>query len=290
MAEIRKGYGYIIDQVIPQKRSRELVRLIIPILIRWAKQGQTNKTYNHLIKELGYKIFSGIGKQLGKVDQVFKRFRLETGDYTIPMLNSLVKDKDTMLPSEGFSIVYPNYKTMTNEEKKLLVIGLDAQAIEYQNWEWVLSALELTPSEIDTAASEAVIRSGKFYWTGGEGENHKKMKEYIYNHPESVGIKNVKDREMEYILLSGDRLDVFFVLNDGAKIAVEIKPSTSPEADILRGLYQCVKYKNIMDAEDKVHGNKANNSTILVIGGELSSENRKVREILGITVKEKIEI
>jgi hypothetical protein len=45
-----------------------------------------------------------------------------------------------------------------------------------------------------------------------------------------------------------------------------------------------------MDAEDKVHGNKASNSTILAIGGELSPENRKVREVLGITVKEKVEI
>ena len=286
----KERYGYIIDEVIPQKRSRELARLIIPILIRWAKQGQTNKTYNHLIKELGYKIFSGIGKQLGNVDEVFKRFREETGDETIPMLNSLVKDKDTMLPSEGFSIVYPNYEKLTNEEKKLLVIGLDTKAIEYQHWDWVLAALELAPSKIDTAASEAAIRSGKFYGTGGEGEGHKKLKEYIFNHPETLGIKNVKERDMEHILLSGDRLDVYFVLNDGSKIAVEIKPSTSPDADVLRGLFQCVKYKTILDAEDKIHGEKANNSTILVIGGELSPENRKVQEVLGITVIEKVEI
>ncbi len=286
----KERYGYIIDEVIPQERSRELARLIIPILIRWAKQGQTNKTYNHLIKELGYKIFSGIGKQLGKVDQVFKRFREETGDNNIPMLNSLVKDKNTMLPSEGFSIVYPNYENMTNEEKKLLVIGLDTKAIEYQNWDWVMSALELVPSKIDTAASETAIRSGKFYGTGGEGEGHKKLKEFIYKHPEALGIKDVKERDMEHILLSGDRLDVYFVLNDGSKMAVEIKPSTSTDADVMRGLYQCVKYKTIMDAEDKVHGEKANNSTILVIGSELSPENRKVQEVLGITVKEKVEV
>jgi hypothetical protein len=195
-----------------------------------------------------------------------------------------------MLPSEGFSIVYPNYEKLTNEEKKLLVIGLDTKAIEYQNWDWVLAALELAPSKIDTAASEAAIRSGKFYGTGGEGEGHKKLKEYIFNHPETLGIKNVKERDMEHILLSGDRLDVYLVLNDGSKIAVEIKPSTSPDADVLRGLFQCVKYKTILDAEDKIHGEKANNSTILVIGGELSPENRKVQEVLGITVIENVKI
>ena len=284
----KERYGYIIDEVIPQERSRELARKIIPILIRWAKQGLTNKTYNHLIKELGYMIFSGIGKQLGNVDEVFKRFREVTGDATIPMLNSLVKDKDTLLPSEGFSIVYPNYENMTNEEKKLLVIGLDTKAIEYQNWDWVLAALELVPSTIDTAASEAAIRSGKFYGSGGEGEDHKKLKEYIYNHPETLGIKNVKERDMEHILLSGDRLDVYFVLNDGSKIAVEIKPFTSPDADVLRGLFQCVKYKTILDAEDKIHGEKSNNKSLLVIGGSLSPENQKVRDTLGLTVIENL--
>jgi hypothetical protein len=193
-----------------------------------------------------------------------------------------------MLPSEGFSIVYPNYENMTNEEKKLLVIGLDTKAIEYQNWDWVLPALELVPSTIDTAASEAAIRSGKFYGSGGEGEDHKKLKEYIYNHPETLGIKNVKERDMEHILLSGDRLDVYFVLNDGSKIAVEIKPFTSPDADVLRGLFQCVKYKTILDAEDKIHGEKSNNKSLLVIGGSLSPENQKVRDTLGLTVIENL--
>jgi len=70
----KKGYGYIIDEVIPQAKSREIVRKMIPILIRWAKQGLSNKTYDDLIKELGYSKFSGVGKQLGYVDDVFVRF------------------------------------------------------------------------------------------------------------------------------------------------------------------------------------------------------------------------
>jgi hypothetical protein len=175
---------------------------------------------------------------------------------------------------------------MTENEKKIFVLGLNKEAIEYQQWDWVLSALGLTPSVIDTTASETAIRSGKFYGGGGEGPDHKKLKEYIYNHPEVIGIKDIKKRDMEHILLSGDRLDVYFELADGSKVAVEIKPSTSPDADVMRGLYQCVKYKTILDAEDKVHGNKANNSAILVIGGELSPENRKVRNTLGVKALE----
>lgn len=142
------------------------------------------------------------------------------------------------------------------------------------------------PSIIDTKASEKIIRSGKLYGTGGEGENHKRIKDFIYDHPEVVGIKDFKEREKEYILLSGDRLDVFFKLDNGSSLAVEVKPSTSPDADILRGLFQCVKYKVIMDAEDKIHAKKNNNSSILVIGGSLSVENQIVRDTLGIKVIE----
>ena len=91
---------------------------------------------------------------------------------------------------------------------------------------------------------------------------------------------------MEHFLLSGDRLDVFFELIDGSKMAVEIKPSTSPDADVMRGLFQCVKYKSILDAEDKIHGEKTNNSAILIMGGGLSLENQKVKDTLGIYVVE----
>ena len=285
----KMGYGHIIDDIVPQDKSRELVRKIIPILIRWAKQGLTTRTYDDLTKELGYERYSGIGKQLGYVDDVFKRLE-ELTQEKIPTLNALVKSKSTMLPSPGFSYVYTSYDDMTESEKKIFVMGLNKEAIEYEHWDWVLSTLGLTPSTIDTKASETAIRSGKFYGTGGEGEEHKKLKENVYNHPKILGIKDVKERDLEHILLSGDRLDVFFVLNDGSKIAVEIKPSTSPDADVLRGLFQCVKYKTILDAEDKIHGEKANNSTILVIGGELSPENRKVQEVLGITVIENVKI
>ena len=281
----KKGYGYIIDEVILPKKSRELARKIIPILVRWAKQGLAYKTYNDLIKELNYSSFSGIGRQLGYIDDVFRRFEKLTGEH-IPTLNALVKSKATQLPSPGFSYVYTSYDNMSDSEKRIFVMGLNKEAIEYEHWDWVLLSLGLKPSIIETTENEEAIRSGKFYGTGGEGENHKKLKEYIYNHPEAIGIHDFKKREMEHFLLSGDRLDVFFELIDGSKMAVEIKPSTSPDADVMRGLFQCVKYKSILDAEDKIHGEKTNNSAILIMGGGLSLENQKVKDTLGIYVVE----
>lgn len=283
------SFIHLIDELVPQEKSRELVKKIVPILIRWAKQGLTTRTYDHLTKELGYEKFSGIGKQLGYIDDVFKRLGELTGE-AIPTLNALVKSKSTGLPSPGFSYVYTSYDDMSESEKKIFVLGLNKEAIEYRHWDWVLSSLGLVPSVIDTTKSEETIRSGKFYGSGGEGEGHKLLKEYVYNHPESIGLKGIKKRSMEYVLLSGDRLDIFFELNDASKIAVEIKPNTSPEADIMRGLFQCVKYKAILEAEDRVHGEKSMNSSLLVLGGIMSTQNRMVQESLGITVVENFNV
>lgn len=149
----------------------------------------------------------------------------------------------------------------------------------------LLEYIESVFSKKSITDSERTIRSGKLYVSHGEGKEHKKLKEYIYNHPEALGIKNVRDKSMERILLSGDRLDIYFALNDGSQIAVEVKPQTSPEADIMRGLFQCVKYKAILDAETKAYRNKGDNSVVLVIGGELSKENSKISEILEVDVR-----
>ena len=279
----KNSYANIIDEVVSTEKTRENVRKIIPILVRWAKQGIVNNTYGDLIKELGYVRYSGIGSLLGYVDDVFKRFS-ELTEEIIPTLNALIKSKSTRLPSPGFSYVYTSYDEMSDDEKKIFVMGLNKEAIEYEHWDWVLSSLGLTPSIINTTASETLIRSGKYYGLGGESEHHKKLKEYVYNHPEVLGISDIKKKEMEYILLSGDRLDVYFEQNDGTRIAVEVKSSISSDADIMRGLFQCVKYKAVLNAEQKIHSKKANNQAILVIGGELSSENCKVRDALGIHV------
>ena len=283
----KQQYVHLINDVLSDESEgmREDVKRIIPILIRWAKQGQTTNTYSDLTNELGYSRMYALclGTRLGRINIVFKKLQELTGE-PIPTLNVLVVNKSTGLPSDGFSYVYQNYDDMPIEAKKIFVKGLNQKAIEYKHWDWVLSVLGLTPSVIDINASEYAIRSGKFIGYGGEGDNHKKLKEFVYYHPESVKIKDFKERKMEHILLSGDRLDVFFELNNSSKVAVEIKSSSSSDADILRGLFQCVKYKAILDAEDKVHSEKSQNKAILVIDGELSSENKKVQEALGITI------
>ena len=147
----------------------------------------------------------------------------------------------------------------------------------------------LTDSEKKRLANnEKKIRKGGFGF-GGEGQQHKELKEYIFDYPEVIGITKYKDKSTEHYLLSGDRIDVWFELKDGSEIAVEVKSSISSDADILRGLYQCVKYQAIMDAEDSAHDETHDNQVILVLGGTLSKTNSRIRDCFGIPVFENIE-
>ena len=48
-----EDYSYIIDKVVKTPKTRELVRKAIPILISWAINDETSKTYRDLTHALG---------------------------------------------------------------------------------------------------------------------------------------------------------------------------------------------------------------------------------------------
>ena len=273
----------LIHEVCKTEKTAKNVEKAIPILIRWAKSGITSNTYGDLIKEMGMVRFSGIGYVLGSIEDVMAALRKET-EQNIPTLNALVRGKDG-LPSYGFEYVNQQYPLMSLIDKKRYVDGVNKESVDYPNWDQVLQLLGLKPSVVSSIKDETIIRKGKSHGYG-EGTKHKTLKEYIYAHPESIGIRNVEKRDMEFILLSGDRLDVYFEQKDGTRIAVEVKSSVSPDDDILRGLYQCVKYKAVLDAENRTHGLFGETRSLIVIEGVLSESNQQVKDSLGITVIE----
>ena len=275
----------IINSVIHTKRSQELVGQIIPILVGWAKYGLTNKTYGDLIHALGYTRYSGIGDQLGNVETVMRELRKMTGE-EVPTLNALVKTPKEGIPSDGFDFVYPNYNGLTLSEKLVFVAGINEKAINYQKWDWVLDQLGLQPSKIIT---EQELEAISVHVGGGEGKEHKAIKEFVYNHPESLGINGVIRKETEYPLPSGDRLDVYFETSD-CRYAIEVKPSTSPDDDITRGIFQCVKYKAVMEAIRKVEYGRYAISALLIVAGSMSDRNKQLAEALEIKCIEHLKI
>ena len=277
----------IIDTVIPAShaKTKAKVKQMIPILVRWAKNGLKKQTYGDMFRELGVEHYSNVGTALGYVEDVIKELRKETGE-KVPTLNTLCKNKSTMLPSYGFKYVVDDYNSLRPQAKKALADGYDANACDYDKWDWVLDQLGLKPAPILTKEQLSEL-SKPIYGGGGEGEEHKVIKEYICKHPESIGYKKVKRAETEYVLPSGDRLDVYFELEDGTHVAIEVKPSISPEQDLVRGIFQSVKYKAVMEALRAVECADYNVEVLLVAAKNLSPLNQSLAKELGVEYKDK---
>ena len=86
---------------------------------------------------------------------------------------------------------------------------------------------------------------------GGEGPNHKALREWLRKHPECVDrrLRDV-DSKTEVDLLSGDRVDVVYRTKSQV-ITIEVKSRDSNWSDLQRGIYQCVKYRAVMEAQEK---------------------------------------
>jgi len=89
--------------------------------------------------------------------------------------------------------------------------------------------------------NQSIIRK---YGSGGEGVEHKQLKQWIANNPESIGLKNVKSTEIEHSYLSGDSVDILFELTSNEDIVVEIET-----IDPLPGCHQLIKYRALRCAE-----------------------------------------
>lgn len=270
----------IINTVVKTKRTRDNVRLMIPVLIHWAKTGQNRRTYGELTHAIGKTKFSGIGHSLYAVQEVINKLSEETGR-EIPTLNSLCKNSKSMLPAEGFEYIEANYNKWKEKAKRIFVEGLDSKAISYEYWDWVLKKLDLKPYEAFTSEELDKIKN-PLTSCGGEGKEHKNLKEYISEHPEVIGYKNVVLVETERTLPSGDRVDVYIELSDGAQIAVEVKSKDASDNDILRGIFQCIKYASVMEAMRNLESQNYEIETLLVTTGHLSDMNRKIADELNI--------
>lgn len=121
----------------------------------------------------------------------------------------------------------------------------------------------------------------------GEGDEHKKLKEFVKNHPEMFGLPKDIPAEIECPLPSGDRVDVAFI---GKKqlVLVEVKPDASDEADVKRGLYQCVKYAAVAKKWLKFEGLPHTVRAVLVLESELPKSLLPLKNALGFEVHEKI--
>ena len=125
---------------------------------------------------------------------------------------------------------------------------------------------------------------------GGESIHHKKLRVFVLENPDCVSVEGkIVISETEKSLPSGDRLDVFFETRK-RWYGIEVKSHISSESDIIPGLYQCVKYKVVMEKHLAVLGIDMDVKVILALGHEFPRDLIPIKNTLGVNYVDTIEI
>lgn len=258
---------------------------ILPILVRQARS-QMPVTYGAIAQEVGMSHHRPVQRAAGHIAYALDEIAGLRGwrRRPPPALQSLIVNKATGLPGHGvngfMSHQYRHAKTKAQRAAALLTAH--AAIYAYPHWDDVMRELKVDPSSADLQAitEQAIASRGR----GGEGPEHKALKERIAANPTLVGLPSShQPGTMEWRLPSGDQIDVLFEAPD-AVIAVEVKSHISGPDDVARGVYQCVKYRAVLEAQSSVMNEPFDVSVKLALGGALSTDALKLANAFGITV------
>lgn len=238
----------------------------------------------------------------------------------IPPLNALVINKRENVPGKGVGY-YVNriigrdvdYENMNISDKKIIIDEIQKRVFDFTQWSIVtdyLNDVTISYPELRQISNELSIKFDESFgvasyysgsittkpptkddiidtagYGGGEFYNHKRLKIYISENPCDIGLpaRAVRCMELEYPFWSGDRVDILFSY-DNYFVAVEIKSEISSDADVYRGLHQCVKYMSLLKAEQIINGNVPNGIAILVVARPIPDSVKEHSDILNVKV------
>jgi len=269
-----------------QERAREA----LPLLVRQAKAEQPI-CYSDLAEELSMPNPRNLDHVLGYIGEALQELG-ERWKCTIPPIQSLVVGKYTRVPGEGFWGIVKDRKVFANsslKQKRLVVQQMLQEIYHFDQWDEVLREYGLRPLKNQwTRIPREVFRSR--YGGSGESEEHKRLKEYISRSPLVLGLNLTLGKgEIEHEFPSADAVDVLFIR--GQKwIGIEVKAKNSPLEDIARGIYQCVKYRALIEAQQMVEQKRPNAEVYLALGAKFPKDLIGLRNTLGINVIDNITV
>ncbi len=254
--------------------SVRIARKILPLLV-WCAKNEKTITYADLDREVvrrkwgRHAMVVGYGHPAGATGNAM----IETSgswDIDIPPLNSLIVNAKTGVPGDGCDWYLRNFCRVRGRlsavNRKALAEATHQKVWNFRRWDRILREYGLIPLDSRPRAQKqedvpAPRRSG---WSSeGESKEHKRLTRLIAHNPKVLGL----DRKLPKgfcnpPLASGDRPDVLF-RPKGELIAVEVKSSISNDADLQRGIYQCVKYRAILRAEQQAQRKLPNGWALL---------------------------
>jgi hypothetical protein len=147
---------------------------------------------------------------------------------------------------------------------------------------WIID--EPNISEVEQEGEHDGKLSRRGYGGPPESEEHLRLKCYVKAHPQKFGAPENCHAVAEKLLKSRDEIDVCCTVS-GEQLAIEVKSVRSNDSDIERGIFQCVKYRAVLEAEAKCDDKGPKIRTRLVSEGPLSAECVRQAKLLGIEVQ-----
>lgn len=270
-------YGLLGGMKLYQVRARNT----LPYLVRLAKAGQTIY-YSDLASQLSYPNPRSFNYILGAIGNALQELSEDTG-IDIPPIQCIVINKNRGLPGDGIGwfISVSDFHHLSKSQQKNIVDRELSRIYTFQHWDWVLERLSLEPLTINVYQELEKARSIR---GGGESESHKRFKEWVSRNPKKLGLDPIIENIiLEYKLYSGDSIDVLFS-NDKLMVGVEVKSKISKDDDILRGIFQCVKYKKLLEVEQIVNNEVPNSEVILALEGVFPEKFTLIKNLLDIKV------
>jgi hypothetical protein len=271
------AFNYGNAQDLTPKRSMVLP-YILPILIRRAKEGRLI-TYSELAEEIEreYGVAPGIGRMtwwgwpVGIVGSMVRDWGLRHG-LIIPPINVIVINKGTKEPGIGADHVAAYFKVDGINMRRNRTAYMTAAAEAVYNfgkakWDMVAAAagtdiLPVRHGKVDDSEPIPLPKiPSKF---APESRAHKTLKVWAAHHPDVFReYGKFSTGENEKVLSSGDRPDAYF-FNGKDRLAVEVKASNADDDELKRGVYQCVKYRAVMRAENEARRLAPTTSAVLM--------------------------
>lgn len=263
-------------------------------LMRWLVAAALDNSFltygeakDRLEKEVGFDRIARAGRTGLTAGTMIDRV-LEV-DPNAPLLNVLLVERATGLPSDGagsflakrFKQPRLGWENAKDRFPKLWRRSFDraagqAYSTTENEWQRLFEAAfgePLTPKEIEDdrdRRKRGKEDDGLRFSRKGEGPNHKALRLWVCANPGSVRRRfAAATTETEVVLDSADRVDSVFNLEDEV-IAVEVKSRDSNLIDLRRGVFQCIKYRAVLDAMDIRESDTV--SAMLVYEGKLPAE------------------
>jgi len=262
---------------------------VLPLLVKYAEGGET-VTYGELGKAVGvhHRVVRHI---LGVIGDALKKF-----DANIPMIQLIVINKKHRIVGTaglGWLEEPEQIAARSQNEKEELCRVAQEKVFEYRHWREILAKCHLAPLSLSPPLETLIEEAAVSIFNGGaEGEDHRVLKEYVKAYPACIGLKQRFTRcSTESTLPSGDEMGVFFE-SATEQVCVEVKGRKSCEADMLRGIFQCVKYRAVLEAQGLCRNDKKPPviRIYLVLATGLSEDLERLAKLLKIPVKPNVAV